>query len=72
SEIIVKAIVEATQKGSFSLAGGGQTASVIDKFASKKDFSYMSLAGGAVLEFLAGKELPGLTSLEKSFEKFSK
>ncbi len=72
SKIIIQSIADATKEGAFSLAGGGQTASIIERFGAKKDISYMSLAGGALLEYLAGQELPGLKALEKSYEKFGK
>lgn len=45
------------------IAGGGDTISAIKKFKLEKKFSYLSLSGGAALEFLAGKKLPGLVAL---------
>ena len=51
---------------SFSVISGGSSASSIDKFKiSKKDISYISLSGGALVHYLAGKKLPGLEALKR-------
>lgn len=47
----------------FSIAGGGDTLAAIDKFGVKEKISYISTGGGAFLEFVEGKQLPGLTAL---------
>ncbi len=60
---IIKAISQATEDGAFSLAGGGDTIAAINKFNYVDKFSFLSMAGGATLEFLEGKELPGLKVL---------
>ncbi|MEO0096633.1 MAG: phosphoglycerate kinase [candidate division WOR-3 bacterium] len=60
---IIKAISQASQNGAFSLAGGGDTIAAINKFNYADKFSFLSMAGGATLEFLEGKELPGLKVL---------
>jgi phosphoglycerate kinase len=60
SEEIAKAIIKS---GAFSVAGGGDTLAFIEKLGFMEKFSYVSTGGGAMLEFLAGKKLPGLESL---------
>ncbi|MGM0635809.1 MAG: phosphoglycerate kinase [Bacteroidota bacterium] len=59
-----KAIVEATKKGAFSLVGGGDSVSAAKKFGFDKQVSYVSTGGGAMLEMLEGKTLPGIQALE--------
>ena len=51
------------KSSSFSLAGGGETISAINKFIDPDDVSYCSTGGGAFLEFMEGKELPSLQAL---------
>jgi len=48
----------------FSLAGGGHTIAALQKFGLSDKISYVSTAGGALIEFLMGKELPGVAALE--------
>ena len=50
----------------FSLAGGGNTIAAIQEYGLAKKISYISTAGGALIEFLMGKKLPGVVALEKS------
>jgi phosphoglycerate kinase len=50
----------------FSLAGGGNTISAIQEYGLTKKISYISTAGGALIEFLMGKKLPGVTALENA------
>jgi phosphoglycerate kinase len=58
-------IAEFTKKnGLKSIAGGGDTVAVIAKANLHGDFSYISTAGGAFLEWLEGKELPGIACLK--------
>jgi phosphoglycerate kinase len=57
---------EVTNSGAFSLAGGGHTISAIEEFGLTKKISYVSTAGGALIEFLMGKKLPGVVALEKA------
>ena len=57
------AISDATKKGALSLVGGGDSISAIKQFNLSSDFSYISTGGGAMLEYLEGKELPGITSI---------
>ena len=55
----------------FSLLGGGHTISAIAKFGmDKKRFGYVSLSGKALIEYLSGKELPGIKALEENEKKF--
>ncbi len=56
----------------FSYMGGGHSVTALSKYAKMSDFSYVSLAGGALVKFLSGKSLPGVEVLEKSFERFNK
>ncbi len=60
---VVEAICKIKSNGGFSVVAGGDTVAALDKFASKADISYISLAGGATLEFLAGKKLPAIEKL---------
>jgi len=65
SEIIIKAIASATDSGAYSLIGGGSAADIVDRYSSQERFSHISLAGGAFMEYMAGKGLPGLDVLER-------
>ena len=61
---IAKFIAEITDKNSLrSFAGGGDTISALDMAAVKDKFSYVSTGGGALLELIEGKKLPGLVAL---------
>lgn len=64
TKIIANAIANSS---GFSLAGGGDTISAINKFNLFDKISYVSTAGGALLEFLEGKELPALTLLSQNY-----
>lgn len=63
SRAIADAIVTATKKGAFSLIGGGDSVACINKFGLADEVSYISTAGGALLEYLEGKELPGIAAV---------
>jgi phosphoglycerate kinase len=63
SRAIGDAIVAATKKGAFSLIGGGDSVACINKFGLAGGVSYISTAGGALLEYLEGKELPGIAAV---------
>lgn len=65
SRAIAEAIVEATKNGAFSLIGGGDSVACINKFDMSKDVSYVSTGGGALLEAIEGKELPGIVAITK-------
>ena len=57
---------EVAKSKAFSLAGGGHTISAIEEFGLTKKIGYVSTAGGALIEFLMGKRLPGVTALEQA------
>ncbi len=58
-----EAIVAATRKGAFSLVGGGDSVACVNQFGFADGVSYISTAGGALLEFLEGKNLPGVAAV---------
>ena len=60
---VAEAVVEATRKGAFSLIGGGDSAAAIAKAGLEAEVSYVSTGGGALLEYLEGKTLPGIAAL---------
>lgn len=64
SRAIADAIVEATKKGAFSLVGGGDSVACINKFGLADEVSYVSTGGGALLEAIEGKVLPGVAAVK--------
>lgn len=62
---IAESIARATKKGAFSLIGGGDSIAAINKYQMKDQVSYISTGGGAMLEFIEGKVLPGVAAIEK-------
>lgn len=66
---IARAVAEATDKGAFSVIGGGDSVSAIEKAGVKNKISHISTGGGASLEFLGGIDLPGIEALSKAKKK---
>ena len=63
SKAIAEAIAEATKNGAFSLIGGGDSVACINKFGMADQVSYISTGGGALLEAIEGKVLPGVAAI---------
>lgn len=64
SRAIADAIVEATNNGAFSLVGGGDSVACVNKFGLAEQVSYVSTGGGALLEAIEGKVLPGIAAIK--------
>ena len=65
TKAVADAVVETTEKGGFSLVGGGDSVAALKKFNLVDKVSYVSTGGGAMLESLEGKALPGIVALSK-------
>ena len=65
SRAVAEAIAEATAQGAFSLIGGGDSVACINKFGLADKVSYVSTGGGALLEYMEGKVLPGVAAIRK-------
>lgn len=61
---VAQAIADATENGAYTLIGGGDSAAAINKFNFQDKVSYISTGGGALLEYLEGKELPGIEAIK--------
>ena len=66
TKTIAKAVAEATEKGAFSLVGGGDSVAAVNQFGYADKVSYVSTGGGAMLEYFEGKELPGIAAINDS------
>lgn len=64
SRAIAEAIAKATKNGAFSLIGGGDSVACINKFGMADQVSYISTGGGALLEAIEGKVLPGVAAIK--------
>ena len=65
TKAIAEAVVKATENGAFSLIGGGDSAAAVAKFNFTNEVSYVSTGGGALLEYMEGKELPGVKAINE-------
>lgn len=65
SRSVGEAIVEATKNGAFSLVGGGDSVACVNKFGLADGVSYVSTGGGALLEAIEGKVLPGIAAIKE-------
>ena len=63
TKAVAEALVEATKNGAFTLIGGGDSVAAINKYGFADDVSYVSTGGGAMLEYLEGKVLPGIAAV---------
>ncbi len=64
TKAIAEAVARATQNGAFSLIGGGDSVAAINKYGLGDQVSYVSTGGGAMLEYIEGKELPGVAAVK--------
>ncbi len=63
---VAQAVAEATKGGAFSLIGGGDSVAAVNQYGLADQVSYISTGGGAMLEYIEGKELPGVSAIKRS------
>jgi phosphoglycerate kinase len=64
TKFIAQSIALATENGAYSLVGGGDSVAALHKFNLEDKVSYVSTGGGAMLEYIEGKALPGVKAIE--------
>ena len=64
TKAVAMSLVKATEKGAYTLVGGGDSVAAINKYNLQDKVSYVSTGGGAMLEYIEGKELPGIAAIE--------
>ena len=72
TKVVADAIVKATARGAYSLVGGGDSVAAINKYNLADKVSYVSTGGGAMLEYIEGKELPGVKAIQSTVENIVK
>jgi phosphoglycerate kinase len=65
TESVAEAVVDATRRGAYSLIGGGDSAAAVNQMGYADRVSYVSTGGGALLEYMEGKTLPGVAAIER-------